>query len=68
MSSAAYQREWRRRHGQGRPPGRPVTAACGTAAAYKRHLRRGEPVDQACREAWNTWQRHYYQTRKGTGS
>jgi hypothetical protein len=24
---------------------------CGTEAAYVRHRRRGEPVDQACREA-----------------
>jgi hypothetical protein len=24
---------------------------CGTEAAYQRHLRRGEPVDAACRDA-----------------
>lgn len=28
-----------------------VTMACGTRAAYMRHRRRGEPVDQACRDA-----------------
>lgn len=26
-------------------------APCGTAAAYRRHKRRGEPVDQACQAA-----------------
>ncbi|MFE3036671.1 WhiB family transcriptional regulator [Streptomyces canus] len=26
-------------------------APCGTRAAYQRHLRRGEPVDEACRHA-----------------
>lgn len=26
-------------------------APCGTAAAYRRHLRRGEPVDEACAAA-----------------
>jgi hypothetical protein len=30
-----------------RPPLRP----CGTYAAYRRHKRRGEPADEACREA-----------------
>jgi hypothetical protein len=66
MSTAEYQKAWRAKHGQGGPVGRPVTAPCGTAAAYKRHQRRGEPVDAACREAWNAWQRDYYRTRKST--
>lgn len=26
-------------------------APCGTYSAYRRHLRRGEPVDEACRQA-----------------
>jgi WhiB family redox-sensing transcriptional regulator len=26
-------------------------APCGTDAAYRRHLRRGEPVDESCRQA-----------------
>ena len=30
--------------------GRPA-APCGTPAAYQRHLRHGEPVDDACRRA-----------------
>ncbi|RSM85092.1 hypothetical protein DMH25_45045, partial [Streptomyces sp. WAC 01325] len=29
----------------------PLPAPCGTRAAYQRHLRRGEPVDEACRAA-----------------
>lgn len=28
-----------------------VLAPCGTAAAYRRHKRKGEPVDEACRVA-----------------
>ncbi|MCX4810770.1 WhiB family transcriptional regulator [Streptomyces sp. NBC_01239] len=32
-----------------RPPGEP--APCGTRSAYQRHVRRGEPVDDACRAA-----------------
>ncbi|WP_051814528.1 WhiB family transcriptional regulator [Streptomyces iakyrus] len=30
--------------------GRP-RAACGTASAYDRHVKYGEPIDQACRDA-----------------
>ncbi|MFF9844651.1 WhiB family transcriptional regulator [Streptomyces sp. NPDC013740] len=37
-----------RPHTGGLPP-----APCGTRAAYMRHLRRKEPVDDACREANN---------------
>lgn len=32
------------------PSGRPP-AACGTAAAYDRHIRKKEPIDQPCRDA-----------------
>ncbi|MFJ8633051.1 WhiB family transcriptional regulator [Streptomyces sp. NPDC093568] len=32
-------------------PPRTRPAPCGTRAAYQRHLRRGEPVDEACRAA-----------------
>lgn len=32
-------------------------AKCGTRAAYNRHIRRGEPVDEACREANAAYQR-----------
>jgi len=30
-----------------------VLAACGTPAAYRRHLRLNEPVDDLCRTEWN---------------
>jgi hypothetical protein len=30
---------------------------CGTHAAYRRHIRRGEPVDGACTEARRKYQR-----------
>jgi hypothetical protein len=63
MSTAAYQRAWRAKHRSDQPPGRPVTAPCGSASAYKRHVRKGEPIDDACREAWNEWQRSYYASR-----
>ena len=29
----------------------PELRPCGTLAAYRRHLRRGEPVDESCRQA-----------------
>lgn len=65
MSSAEYQRQWRASKGaRTGAPGRPITAACGTASAYKRHKRKGEPVDTACREAWNAYQREMYRARK----
>lgn len=38
------------RPGGGRGPGRNVTP-CGTYAAYQRHVRRHEPIDQECRDA-----------------
>lgn len=42
----------------------PVTLApCGTLAAYRRHTRHGEPIDQACRDAYNAEQRRLYQQR-----
>jgi hypothetical protein len=33
---------------------------CGTAAAYRRHVRLGEPKDQACRDAHAAEARWYY--------
>lgn len=40
-----------RRRAQGVQPLR--LAPCGTPAAYRRHLRNSEPVDEACRTRWN---------------
>lgn len=51
-ANAEYQRAWRDRK-RGGPPRKPK--ACGTFAAYRRHIRNGEPVDDACREAFNSY-------------
>lgn len=48
-----------------RPVGRPITEPCGTPAAYKRHVRKGEPTDAACKAAWAAEQRRMYAKRKG---
>jgi hypothetical protein len=32
-------------------PSRPKLAPCGTRSAYQRHIKKGEPVDDACRKA-----------------
>jgi hypothetical protein len=45
-------------------PGRPVTEPCGTHAAYARHVRRGEPVDRACKRAQKTYRAERYQAGK----
>lgn len=67
VSTAEYQRRWRASQGvRTGAVGRPITAPCGTAAAYKRHKRRGEQVDDACRQAYNEEQRRLYQRRKST--
>ncbi|MFF3310531.1 WhiB family transcriptional regulator [Streptomyces sp. NPDC002952] len=34
-----------------KPKKKQQLAACGTRAAYQRHVRCGEPIDEACREA-----------------
>ena len=44
---AAYMQVWRDAHGWGPLDLRP----CGTSAALRRHERRGEPIDEACRKA-----------------
>jgi len=38
---------------------------CGTYAAHRRHQRNGEPVDAACRAAYNAHQREMYRRRNG---
>ncbi|MBP5930156.1 WhiB family transcriptional regulator [Streptomyces sp. LBUM 1479] len=42
-------------------PGRPH-APCGTRSAYERHRRKGEPIDQACRDAQALSNREYRRT------
>lgn len=39
------------RRGRPLPSGHPELKPCGTRAAYRRHLRRGDPIDEACRQA-----------------
>lgn len=39
---------------------------CGTRAAAERHKRRGEPIDEACRLAYNAARREYEQQRQAT--
>lgn len=69
MSSADYQRAWRASKGaKTGQPGRPVTAECGTTTAYKRHQRKGEPIDTACADAWSAYQRDRYAARKAARS
>ena len=41
-----------------RPPSR--WEPCGTAAAYRRHVRRKEPADQACKDAHAAYAREHY--------
>lgn len=36
---------------------KPGLRPCGERAAFRRHVRRGEPVDQPCRDAENEYQR-----------
>lgn len=40
-----------------------VPAPCGTRAAYVRHIRRGEHVDDACRAANTAYNREYREIR-----
>lgn len=61
MTPAEKQAAYRDRR-RGGPP-RPL-APCGTVAAYRRHQRRGEPVDAACRDAYNAAHRTMYHQRK----
>jgi RPA family protein len=58
MSTAEYQKAWRAKHGARTGViGRPRTyEGCGSPAAYSRHIRKGEPVDDSCRDAWRTYQ------------
>jgi len=67
MSTADYQRRWRASKGAATgQPGPPPSAPCGTAAAFKRHKRKGEPIDAACRDAYNAEARRMYWARNPT--
>lgn len=47
-----------------RKAGPEPTAPCGTVSAFKRHQRNHEPIDDACRDAYNAEQRRLYRNRK----
>ncbi len=66
MTAAARQRAYRERKGAkvGGKPGPAPSAPCGTPSGYKRHKRNGEPIDDACRLAYNAEQRRLYAARK----
>ncbi len=67
MSRAEYQRRWRASKGaRTGAHGPPASAPHGTVSAYKRHRRRLEPVCEACRAAWNQFQREYSARRRQT--
>jgi hypothetical protein len=54
-----YRRATGRRTRNGRPP-----AECGTDGAYRRHIKNGEPVDDACRQAHNEYALAHYHQQK----
>ena len=68
MSTAEYQRRWRAKHGaRTGQPGRPATQPCGTLAAYRRHLQKGETPCDACRAANAAHVRDHRARRRKTG-
>lgn len=44
-----------------------IVKPCGTSAAYRRHHRRGEPLDRACRQAEARRQEDYRARVRKTG-
>lgn len=67
MSTAEHSRAYRQRKGANVGGRRgPAPNPCGTPgpAGYKRHLRRGEPIDDACRQAYNEWHANYQRERR----
>lgn len=46
----------------------PALEPCGTNAAYCRHVSRGEPIDQACRDARHLYELAHRPGRYGTGA
>ncbi len=61
MTPSDKQRQYRDRL-RGRPPRE--LARCGTLAAFRRHQRRGEPICEACRQAYNAAHREMYRKRQ----
>lgn len=53
---ACYQRWLRHGRPAGGPPATKTLQGCGTDAGYQRHVKLGEPIDDACRQARNAAQ------------
>lgn len=64
MTSAERSRRYRANKGAGNKPGRRITEPCPSPAAYKRHLRHGEPACDGCRKVYNEAARKRYAARK----
>jgi hypothetical protein len=47
-------------------PERDGLQPCGTRAAYRRHLKRGEPTCQACRDASAAYKRNFLTDRRAS--
>lgn len=47
-----YRRDWQEKNRRNNGAKPQKIAECGTPAAYRRHLRNGEPIDAKCRDAW----------------
>jgi hypothetical protein len=46
--------------------GKRTLRPCGHPSTYTRHRRRGEPVDDACRQAWTAYQAERKAAREGS--
>lgn len=65
VKDAEYYRRYRAARGARTGTHGPApTAQCGTRSGYIGHKRRGEPVDDACRDAYNEAARAYYHATK----
>lgn len=60
-----YQRWVRHGRPAGGPPARKPLQPCGTDAAYQRHVKHSEPIDDACRDARNAAQNQRRTKSKG---
>jgi hypothetical protein len=60
-----YQRWVRHGRPEGGPPAPKPLHPCGTDAAYQRHVKHGEPIDDACRNARNAAQNQRRAKAKG---
>ena len=49
-----------------KPPRKVALKPCGTPAAYRRHIKNGEPIDPLCREQNIKACREYRQRKKAT--